>query len=156
MFFKDRYIDFVINAPIAIAFLVSQALIWWITRKDPPRTSKYKLLALIGVMYPLGEALQTIRIVPSWIRWHLSDFGFVPLYSFVLITFTLDTKWEDKARYGIWVIFFLTIGQEVFDILLQSKNSDKRGDPIDLMVIIFSFVITLWVAKREKTANQVP
>lgn len=150
MFFENRFTDFVINASLTIAFLASQALIWWITRKDSPKTGKYKLLALIGAMYPLGEALQTVRIVPSWIRWYLSDFGFVPLFSFLLVMFTLDTKWESKARYGMWVIFFLTIGQEVFDILHKTSYSDKRGDLIDLVVIIISFAVTLWLAKRAK------
>ena len=51
----------------------------------------------VALLYPLGELLQEFSMIPEAIRWHLSNFGYVPYQALSVYTFyTIYRMLKDK------------------------------------------------------------
>src|SRR5258707_4395399 len=92
-----------------------------------------KLIGLMAMCYPLGKLIEIWLIGPDFIRWHLSDFGFVPCLAFVLYKIGALRRLEPWRQWLIWATAPLVaaVGAESVELALQrvevARNLSTRG-----------------------------
>ena len=72
------------------------------------------LMSAIGALYIFGQFSQTFLIGPRWIRWHMSDVGWISWLTIVLTYLKLSFGINELQRLksGVWISFFTGIGIE--------------------------------------------
>lgn len=81
------------DVAFCIAFFVIQlgfSIVTIVLSKPGTSRRLVCVVYVIALQYPLGEMLQEFHDVPEFIRWHLSDFGYVPYQALsVYTTYTI-------------------------------------------------------------------
>lgn len=58
------------------------------------------IVAVVALLYPFGEMLQEFHAIPSFIRWHLSDLGYVPYQAMAVYALYLLPSFYKWIRTG--------------------------------------------------------
>ncbi len=145
--------QYLINAGLLACMLVMRVLI------APRQYSKsFDLLMILGMLYPFGEMLQSIREVPAFIRWHLSDAGVIfNVMTACAMAYVIGLVTAARARkigHAICLYFFL---MEFTDILGSAMGftSLTRGDPIDALSMAVAYGISLHLVKKIEMEREV-
>ena len=96
------------------------------------------LFFLLGTTYIAGEILQVSAIGPDWLRWHLSDFGFV-----LSVAWSLMTLFGIKPKYGLAIAYIFANAYEGWQFYNQS------GDIIDVILFALALLIGLWLTRKD-------
>ncbi|MBI4023186.1 hypothetical protein HY375_03430 [Candidatus Berkelbacteria bacterium] len=114
-----------------------------------PTDRRAALIMALGTLYVLGEGLQQLLWLPSWIRWHVSDLGFVASSAAVGMGIGLLLRLNRRGRWvlatvglGIGVGSAFTI--ELLEFLLPAPDEAHgvgRGDPVDLLLFLLTWLI---------------
>jgi hypothetical protein len=133
-------------------------------------TSIKMVCYMFFLIYLLGEISQKFLYLPSFIRWHLSDFGFIGSHV-VLTLFLLNKKgkliflfrlfsvfifiWSFTGRvrrlHIIKLTFLYYIMTMIYEVFLNHYFLDNL-DTVDILMYNISTLIFVWVfsLKRER------
>lgn len=108
----------------------------------------FTIMVAIGLLYPLGKALQFWLIGPGWLRWYLGDIGWTSCVT-VFIAFSPWTKSRrlfDGISTGVHTAFFIAATVELSQMMLQVDPANRpafsaAGDDIDMVI----FLVMYWV-----------
>jgi uncharacterized membrane protein len=133
--------------------LASTCFIFWTSKKI--RNKAFTILGILFATYVIGKALQVNMIGPRFIRWHLADVGFIPTFAYVILVYDYawfgfftkrTTQQALKATYfGAYIAIFLEIFMIGVGIVY---NKPTGGDPIDLMIFLVMYFVTLHYVKE--------
>lgn len=98
------------------------------------KTAKY-LSWLLLVAYVVGKGLQFLSAGPSWLRWHLSDLGFVAGLTMLVELVFRGTKFEKAAMK--WQMATCLAG---LVLALLSEALQKSPDPVDFFCFLLGSV----------------
>jgi len=128
--------------------------------KDPWQVIVIKALA---VTYPIGELMQYALVGPGFIRWYLSDIGFVAVpaaFLFVVPRITWGTA-LDLGKRLTTAAFIIGGSLELFFWKIQPSepipNAMVRGDLIDVTIFVIVYILVLiLLLNLEEKINQPP
>jgi len=120
-------------------------------------------LSIIGLIYPVSKFCQALIVGPIWVRWWLTDFGFVICLTLIYLSILeIKNKWSLITNFrtpliksGVFALLFsviVEISQLLVDYLLKENNLTvqskmvARGDYNDFVMYIFGFLVILIVA----------
>ena len=122
------------------------------------RNPYISFILFFPVLYVWGKVMQIYLIGPSWVRWYVSDFGFVGIGAFMAILYTnfgMPPKRRDfgkliKKMMKLTVIFFaiammVEVMQMQADAIPNHPKYLTAGDPIDIALYIYSFLLITWL-----------
>jgi hypothetical protein len=116
-----------------------------------------RVTMLVAVLYPIGELLQRTGLGPTWLRWHLSDFGVASCVCFMAIVAyqKLTERLTSKAIWNCQAVLVaattLAVSHEAF------QYEDGAGDIIDTAAyLIGSFIsfVALWHTDKKIHAEE--
>lgn len=130
------------------------------------RDRRFYLVAMLGSLYIFGEVIQYLHMGPGWIRWHMSDVGWVSWFT-IIITAVVSKLLPDIDVLGLlrkmlWIPFLGGVVMELTQMYLAEKDpgvlseSTVRGDVIDIIIFTVTFVANLLLLKRIATRNATP
>ena len=98
-------------------------------------TKFFIILTMFASFYIIGEIIQKIISAPRLLRWHLSDFGFIPTSAYLLYLFT----GKIKIFWGILISFTMVMLHENLPTLFLNTKFDL----IDNIMFISSTILSL-------------
>jgi hypothetical protein len=119
---------------------------------DTLRKREWSSLALVILMfcYPLGKVVETWQFGPDVLRWYLSDVGFVPMTSWILVK--TGSIWRKRTEYRHWIIGIgialagaMLVEALQFTLNPYTKNLKwtARGDWVDMVCYAASALVML-------------
>jgi hypothetical protein len=148
-----------------VLIIVILICLWSIPFKSKIIPSAVKFLIAIGLLYPIAKACQILIIGPNWVRWWLTDFGFVIMLSIVYL-YTVEIKHDIQKMKNLRIpliksaifsfVFSLLI--EISQLLIDYYNLKNkatvfsfnglvaRGDYMDILMYVLGFTIVIIVA----------
>lgn len=123
----------------------------------------FTAMAVIALLYPLGKVLQFWLIGPGWIRWYMSDVGWVSCVG-IFIAFgnmlPFGRTLLDSMKVGVGVAFAIAVCVESAQLFLP-KNATKSafmaaGDWIDMGIFFFMFAVNLYLLFKMRPPVTVP
>lgn len=131
------------------------------------RNPYISIILFFPVLYTWGKVMQIYLIGPSWVRWYVSDFGFVGMGAFMAILYTnfgMPPKKRDfgkliKKMMKLTVIFFVIamiteLMQMAADSIPNHPPLLTAGDPIDMALYIYSFLLIVWLIIKAALYEQ--
>lgn len=123
------------------------------------RNTHFTAIALIAFLYPLGKFFQFWLIGPTWIRWYMSDVGFVSCLALTIayspFRFFGRTMLE-RIRRGIGSAFRLAVLVETLQLIAKPYITDRpkfsaSGDWMDMAIFFVMYGVNRYLlAKLEK------
>ena len=106
------------------------------------------VIVFLSMAYPVGETIQFFMIGPSWLRWHLSDFGAPCAFGVWLVLF-FDTEPFTALKIGLIV----TLGWECLQSAIHYMAiATNNSDVMDVITFVLSFLICL--SSKEKIKKE--
>lgn len=93
----------------------------------------YLYLFTLASTYSIGESMQSFEIGPSFLRWHLSDFGFSAAISLLIYIVFGFKPWKGLLFGAILALFY-----EV-----EIQGFVGKADPIDILAILSGYLLGL-------------
>lgn len=87
------------------------------------------------VSYVIGKGLQFFAVGPPWLRWHLSDLGFVACVSLFPEILFRGTRFEGalmRHQKKVWAL--------ALTVALVSEALQKTPDPTDLLCFVLGAI----------------
>jgi phosphatidylserine synthase len=121
------------------------------------RNNYFRILSILALLYPLGEYLQYALFGPSWIRWHLSDVGFVPSYGLLVTVILLWTNrsWErfpNLLLKGATVAFVIGVVYESSQFFYQGNSESihprASGDWVDIAIFALIYGLSYFLISK--------
>ncbi len=123
----------------------------------------FRCFACLSLTYPFGEWLQYMVIGPGWIRWHVSDVGFISSFGLLFAVFhylgrfashrfTAET-FPNRLLMGTSIGFVLAIASEVLKPSVRTMlipDQTSKLDWIDIIIFCLSFGLNYWLISRMK------
>jgi len=95
------------------------------------------LMEPLSLLYLIGEYFQIEMIGPNWLRWYLSDFGFIFAIALTINKVIKSTKLSFTISFAAAVIFEMTL---IFEIVTFTH---WVGDLPDIGVFTTAYLIGL-------------
>ncbi len=117
-------------------------------------------LFFFAILYPLGKVFQVFGVGPGFIRWYLSDVGFVPCVAVFIgeqVRFTRGYAYTRKGYeagvvIGLAGALFVEWMQTVATLAGQSGVS--RGDVMDVMLFVTTASLSVyWIERSVQYSN---
>lgn len=128
------------------------------------RSTYFTAIALIAFLYPLGKFFQFWLIGPSWIRWYMSDIGFISSMllgmAYSPLKFFGNTMLE-RMRRGLGTAFRLAVMVEILQLIAKPHITKKQtfmasGDWNDLAIFFAMYGVNFYlIAKLRKQCEPV-
>ncbi|MDP3958369.1 MAG: hypothetical protein Q8Q36_02835 [bacterium] len=123
----------------------------------------FTAIAVLALLYPLGKVLQFWLIGPGWIRWYISDVGWVSCVG-ILIAFgnmlPSSGTMLDRIKTGVGVAFAIAVCIESAQIILPKRpiKSDfiAAGDWADMAIFFLMYGVNLYLIHKMKPATPIP
>lgn len=122
----------------------------------------FMVMAALGLLYPLGKLFQFWLIGPGWIRWHLSDVGWISWLA-ILLTFLgiiRGASFFSRVRRGIGTAFLVALCSESLQLIFIEPRPDRApgltatGDWIDMVIFLLMLGVNLGlVFQMERSAR---
>ncbi|MDP2816224.1 MAG: hypothetical protein Q8O19_06050 [Rectinemataceae bacterium] len=117
----------------------------------------FRIIVLMGLLYPLGKMLQLNLIGPGWIRWYLADVGFISCIALLLAFGRMipPSNWIlGRITSGIHVAFAVAVITELLQLSVRASQTvsghaaTARGDWVDLGIFITMYCVNLILIYR--------
>ena len=128
------------------------------------RSVYFIAIALIAFLYPLGKFFQFWLIGPRWIRWYMSDVGFISGIGIAIayspFKFFGNTMLE-RIRSGLGTSFRLAVVVEILQLIAKPYITKKQtfmasGDWVDMAIFFVMYAVNLYLlAKLKKQCEPV-
>lgn len=123
----------------------------------------FTAMAVLALLYPLGKVLQLWLIGPWWIRWYMSDVGWVSCIGIVIAfgnVLPFGGTMLDRMKMGIGVAFAVAVCVESAQLFLQ-KNTTKSafmaaGDWVDMGIFFAMYAVNLYLLFKMNQRASVP
>lgn len=127
-------------------------------------------LVILASLYPLGKAFQQEQIVPQWIRFYISDVGFIPYFAVVVGSICCMAVYllrREKGPFRFWCFrrairrttyagWFVAVSVELLQLAIQpavpTKEFSARGDVVDLVIFCIMLAVTLGLVQLATDA----
>lgn len=143
---------------IVIAVSLVIFLLFFAVARKSKMPKALKFLFLLSPSYPIAKLLQVTVVGPSWIRWYLTDYGFVILFTIVLIPIVTGKKFNSITDFrkpliqsGIFALcfaFFIELTQIYGKYYLANNNKKYlvSGDYNDFLMYLLGFLTVILIA----------
>ncbi|MEW6616830.1 MAG: hypothetical protein AB1333_00150 [Patescibacteria group bacterium] len=131
------------------------------------RNPYLSIVLFFPVLYQWGKVMQIYLIGPSWVRWYVADFGFVGMGVFMAIMHTnfavphkkrsFDRLIKKMMRFAV-IAFMIAMITELMQMAADSIPNHPKyptaGDPIDIAMYIYSFLLITWLILKAALYEQ--
>lgn len=115
--------------------------------KYDKKSEYWNAIIFIAILFPFCKSLQIWTIGPRFFRHHLTDFGYVPFFAFMIYAYPAfrgKIQFTKCLKMSLIFSFIIEIAQMSFvapEEFIKSGKPVAAGDVIDLWMYIFSYYI---------------
>lgn len=131
------------------------------------RNPYLSIILFFPVLYQWGKVMQIYLIGPSWVRWYVADFGFVGMGAFMAILHTnigvipskrsfnrMIKKMVTLSVLAFCIAMMVEVMQMAADAVLNHPKFPTAGDPIDIALYVYSFLLITWLIIKAALYEQ--
>ncbi|MES2213376.1 MAG: hypothetical protein V4473_00870 [Patescibacteria group bacterium] len=151
---------FVIGARYIAPFFAILIGYYFLTMARKMRSVNFATIVLFAMCYPIGKTFQLWLVGPRWIRWYMSDVGFISMVmiwiGFSGIAFFGKTVLE-RIKIGAWDGFILAVIVETLQLCAKSQSVIHKkgtfaasGDWVDMAIFFVMYIVNISLLARLK------
>jgi hypothetical protein len=159
--FRGFIMTYVITYAVQGLFLFAIYILYRTARGA--QNTYFRILCTIAILYPLGKVIQFGLIGPGWLRWHMSDAGWVSCMAIFMAFGPLEKRGllHERLRNGTHIVFGVAVIMELLQLSVPKASAHKdlftaAGDWVDLAIFFVMYGVNLLLIWRMSPPMPMP